>query len=280
MNNAMTKSVRIASFNVNGLRARFHQLEALIERHNPDIIGLQEIKVDDPAFPIEVIEKLGYTPVFHGQKTHYGVALLCRNEPLAVSKGFPNDEADAQRRMIIGEFTLPDGKTIKVINGYFPQGENRKHETKFPAKQKFYADLQSYLDNHCSPSEQVLVMGDFNIAATDLDIGIGPDNAKRWRRTGKCSFLPEEREWFQKLLSWGLTDAFRDIYPQTDDKFSWFDYRSRGFEQSPRRGLRIDGVLLTDSLMKQCDDVIIDYHIRGIEKPSDHAPVIAAFTFD
>lgn len=276
----MTNPVKIACFNVNGLRARLHQIEALIERHRPDIIGLQEIKVDDPSFPVDAIKDLGYIPVFHGQKTHYGVALLCRKEPLKVTQGFPDDDDDAQRRMIIGEFSLPNGNSIKVINGYFPQGENRKHETKFPAKQKFYSDLQNYLNDHCSPAEPVLVMGDFNIAPTDFDIGIGPDNAKRWLRTGKCSFLPEEREWFERLLGWGLSDAFRDIYPQTDDRFSWFDYRSRGFEQSPRRGLRIDGILLTDSLMKQCDDVVIDYQIRGTEKPSDHAPIIASFTFD
>ena len=276
----MNNSMKIASFNVNGLRARLHQIEALIERHSPDIIGLQEIKVDDPVFPVEAIEALGYVPVFHGQKTHYGVALLCRNEPVAVTRGFPGDDGQAQRRMIIGDFALPDGRQLKVINGYFPQGENRSHETKFPAKQKFYGDLQDYLNTGCNPKDPVLVMGDFNIAPEDSDIGIGPDNARRWLRTGKCSFLPEEREWFSRLLDWGLNDSFRDIYPETADQFSWFDYRSRGFEQQPRRGLRIDGILLTDSLMKQCDDVVIDYRIRGMEKPSDHAPVIASFSFD
>lgn len=280
MNNTMNNTMKIASFNVNGLRARLHQIEALIERHSPDIIGLQEIKVDDPVFPVEAIEALGYVPVFHGQKTHYGVALLCRSQPLSVTRGFPNDDEQAQRRMIIGDFALPDGRQLKVINGYFPQGENCRHETKFPAKQKFYDDLQDYLKTQCSPTDPVLVMGDFNIAPYDLDIGIGPDNARRWQRTGKCSFLPEEREWFTRLLNWGLNDSFRDIYPETTDQFSWFDYRSRGFEQNPRRGLRIDGVLLTDSLMKQCDDVVIDYRIRGMDKPSDHAPVIASLTFD
>ena len=276
----MNNSMKIASFNVNGLRARLHQIEALIERHSPDIIGLQEIKVDDPVFPVEAIEALGYTPVFHGQKTHYGVALLCRNQPLAVVRGFPGDDELTQKRMIIGDFALPDGKLLKVINGYFPQGENRKHESKFPAKKKFYEDLQDYLNTQCNPADLVLVMGDFNIAPGNLDIGIGADNAKRWLRTGKCSFLPEEREWFTRLIDWGLDDAFREIHPKTDNEFSWFDYRSRGFEQSPRRGLRIDGVLLSAPLMKQCDDVLIDYRIRGMEKPSDHAPVIASFLFD
>lgn len=275
----MKNSIKVASFNVNGLRARLHQIGALIERHSPDIIGLQEIKVNDPDFPVEAIESLGYVPVFHGQKTHYGVALLCRNPPLKVTKGFPGDGALSQKRMIIGDFALPGGKSLKVINGYFPQGENRKHETKFPAKQKFYEDLQDYLNTRCHPADPVLVMGDFNIAPLDVDIGITPDNAKRWLRTGKCSFLPEERQWFNRLLSWGLSDGFRTTHPDTADQFSWFDYRSRGFEQQPRRGLRIDGVLLTDVLMKQCDDVIIDYQIRSMDKPSDHAPVIASFTF-
>jgi exodeoxyribonuclease-3 len=117
------------------------------------------------------------------------------------------------------------------------------------------------------------VLGDFNVAPLDADIGIGADNARRWLRTGKTSFLPEERAWFQELLDWGLTDAFRALHPEIDDRFSWFDYRSRGFEADPRRGLRIDHLLLSRPLMEHCQSAGIDYGIRAMERPSDHCPV-------
>jgi exodeoxyribonuclease III len=119
-------------------------------------------------------------------------------------------------------------------------------------------------------------MGDMNISHTDIDIGIGEDNRKRWLRTGKCSFLPEEREWMEKLLSWGLIDTYREKHPESSD-YSWFDYRSRGFEREPKRGLRIDMVLATESLASRCKSAGIDYDIRGMEKPSDHAPIWAEF---
>ncbi len=266
--------MKLVSFNTNGIRVRFHQLQALTDRHAPDIIGIQESKVTDEDFPIEAIREMGYEPYFYGQKTHYGVALLCRQQPVSVQRGFPGDAEDSQRRMIIGEFETPKGK-LTVINGYFPQGENRAHKTKFPAKTKFYADLQQYLQNNFKPSDNVIVMGDFNISPNDFDIGIGPDNAKRWLKTGKCSFLPQEREWYQKLLSWGFSDSYRLHYPDKNDEFSWFDYRSRGFEREPKRGLRIDHILLSDGLKDHCSGAGVDYMVRGMEKPSDHAPIWA-----
>ncbi|MCG8428157.1 MAG: exodeoxyribonuclease III, partial [Chromatiales bacterium] len=220
--------MKIVSFNTNGIRARPHQLQALKDQYDPDIIGIQETKVQDPDFPIEMVDELGYQTHFHGQKTHYGVALLSKTKPVSVQKGYPNDTEDAQRRMICGQFEMTNGEPLTVINGYFPQGENRDHEVKFPAKQKFYADLMDFLEAHFTPSDNLLVIGDMNIAPQDADVGIGADNAKRWLRTGKCSFLPEEREWMEHLTAWGLTDTFRQQHADVDDRFSWFDYRSRG----------------------------------------------------
>ncbi len=269
--------MRLISFNVNGLRSRLHQLEALIEQHQPDVIGLQETKVVDEQFPLEAVRALGYEVQFHGQKGHYGVALLSKKKPLEVFKGFPGDAADAQRRLIGARFATAKGP-LTVINGYFPQGESRDHPLKFPAKEKFYADLLALLQEQYQATDPLVVMGDLNISATDLDIGIGADNAKRWLRTGKCSFLPEERAWLQKLFDWGLYDSFREQNPQEDALFSWFDYRSRGFEREPRRGLRIDSLLITRPLLECCRQTGIDYTIRAMEKPSDHAPVWAEFT--
>ncbi|MGF1717504.1 exodeoxyribonuclease III [Photobacterium chitinilyticum] len=267
--------MKVISFNINGLRARLHQLQALIDKHQPDVIGLQEIKVHDEAFPLEDVEAMGYKVYHHCQKAHYGVAMLCKHEPIEVKKGFPNDDEDAQRRMIMATFEQDNGKKITVLNGYFPQGDNISHETKFPAKEKFYADLMGYLNDHHNNEEEVIVMGDINISPIDLDIGIGPANAKRWLKTGKCSFQPIEREWLNKLMDWGFLDTFRQLHPDVDDKFSWFDYRSKGFVDN--RGLRIDVVLATPSLAERCVEAGIDYELRGIEKPSDHAPIWSTF---
>ena len=118
-----------------------------------------------------------------------------------------------------------------------------------------------------------------NISPEDIDIGIGEDNRKRWLATGKCSFLPEEREWLQKIKDWGFKDSYRKFYPDSDDKYSWFDYRSRGFDDSPKRGLRIDHLWVTESLLEMAKGADIDYEIRGMEKPSDHAPVWTEFNF-
>ncbi|MCD4634383.1 exodeoxyribonuclease III, partial [Proteus mirabilis] len=187
---------------------------------------------------------------------------------------FPGDGEEAQRRMIMADIETPAG-LLTVMNGYFPQGESRDHETKFPAKAKFYADLQQYLTTSLTPSSPVLIMGDLNISPTDKDIGIGENNMKRWLKMGKCSFLPEEREWLATLMGWGLTDTYRAQHPEVEDQFSWFDYRSKGFDDN--RGLRIDLLLASRCLADNCISTGIDYDIRAMEKPSDHAPVWAEF---
>jgi len=269
--------MKVISFNTNSIRMRQHQLEALIEKHQPDVIGIQETKVTDEDFPVDMIASLGYEAAFYGQKTHYGVALLYKHQPVEIIKGFPDDQDDAQRRFIMATFDINDSKTT-VMNGYFPQGESRDHPVKFPAKQKFYADLTRLIENNYKPEDNLIVIGDMNIAPLDIDIGIGADNAKRWIKTGKCSFLPEEREWLQKLYDWGLYDSYRQLNPDINDLFSWFDYRSKGFDREPRRGLRIDLILATKPLIKQCKDTGIDYDIRAMDKPSDHCPIWAEFS--
>jgi len=272
--------MKIVSFNVNSVRLRIHQISAVIDKHQPDVIGLQETKVQDGDFPVTAFEELGYEASFFGQKTHYGVALLSKIPSKKIIKGFPGDDEESQKRVIIGEYQLGgkgSRKTLIVINGYFPQGENRAHPVKFPAKEKFYSDLLSYLETQCKKTSKLAVIGDFNVAPVDNDIGIGPDNAKRWLRTGATSFLPEERDWMQALVDWGLTDTYRQKYPDEAELFSWFDYRSRGFEREPKRGLRIDHLLATRSLAKTLVDSGIDYDVRSMEKPSDHCPVWSEF---
>lgn len=275
----MSQSIKLVSFNVNSIRMRLHQLQALTERHCPDIIGLQETKVQDHEFPLDDLQKMGYQAIFCGQKTHYGVALLYRDTVKLIDHqyGWDHDGEDAQKRLIVGDFETASGEHLRVINGYFPQGENRSHPVKFPAKEAFYADLMAYLKEKCSTEQKLVVMGDFNISPQDIDIGIGENNRKRWLRDGKTSFLPEEREWWSQLLQWGLKDTFRTKYPEEDRVFSWFDYRSKGFDDDPKRGLRIDTLLATDALNGSVIDSGVDYEIRGMTKPSDHAPAWTEF---
>ncbi len=268
--------MKFVSFNVNSIRTRLHQLQAVVDQLNPDIIGLQETKVSDEQFPVEEVEAMGYHVHFHGQKTHYGVALLSRQKPEEVQLGYPWDRGDAQRRLVFGRF-LVNGETLTVVNGYFPQGESRDHPVKFPAKNQFYQDLVKLIDELQAAPGHLLVMGDMNIAPTDRDIGIGPDNVKRWLRTGKCCFLPEEREWIGRVESQGLTDVFRHLHPEEQDTFSWFDYRSRGFERDPKRGLRIDLILASNDLLKKARGAGVSYDVRAMSRPSDHCPVWAEF---
>lgn len=135
----------------------------------------------------------------------------------------------------------------------------------------------AYLDELKAQVGHVLVMGDMNIAPTDKDVGIGPDNAKRWLRTGKCAFLPEEREWLSQIENRGYTDVFRHLHPEDAQTFSWFDYRSKGFDKDPKRGLRIDLIMANHSLLPKAREAGVSLGFRGMERPSDHCPVWASF---
>ncbi len=263
--------MKVCSFNINGLRARLHQLEQVMDRY--DLVGLQEIKVDDSQFPLaDVIATGCRSVVHHGQKGHYGVANLAKAAYLSAQKGFAWRDELEQKRFVQTSYATDAGELF-LLNGYFPQGESRKHPTKFAAKERYYQDLLQHLQQ--LPKDALyLVVGDMNVAHQDIDIGIGEINRKRWLSAGKCAFLPEEREWLQALLDLGLVDAFRHCYPEKA-ALSWFDYRSRAFEDDPRRGLRIDYLLLSPALAPRLTDSGIDIDIRAMEKPSDHAPVWA-----
>lgn len=265
--------LRIASFNVNGLRARLEPTLNWLKQHQPDIVGLQETKVQDSEFPAELIQDLGYHLLFFGQKTHYGVALLSKMKPVSFQMGL-SGEADEQRRLIITEFEFSKQK-LHVFNGYFPQGESRNHPTKFPYKMQFYDQLLELLHKKYNSTDKLVLLGDLNIAPQDADIGIGAKNQQRWLKTGKCSFLPEERAKLQKLQNWGLFDSFRELHPNVDDKFSWFDYRSRGFDADPKRGLRIDQIWISKPLLPGLQKAVIDYETRAGAHPSDHCPIWA-----
>ncbi len=263
-------NIRFVSFNINGIRAHFHQLEAIINKLNPDIIGLQETRINDDIFPVDKINFYNYNSYFYGQKQYSGVAFLCRHPPLTIKKGL--NPPDGEKRVIIIDISTPIG-ILTVINCYSPQGENRNKNFKF--KKFFYENLLKYLMTYVNKNSLLLIMGDMNISPTDLDIGIGESNKKKWLRDGKCSFLPEERKWINDLLNNKknkLIDIYRKLNPN-NRLYTWFDYRTPGLYS----GLRIDLLLPSLSFSNLCVDSGIDYSIRSMNKPSDHVPIWADF---
>jgi exodeoxyribonuclease-3 len=212
------------------------------------VIGLQETKVHDDMFPLEEVANSATTSFITVKKALWRRAADQRDADCRPPR-FPGRWRRGPAPHHHGGNPVAFGN-VTVINGYFPQGESRDHETKFPAKAAFYQNLQNYLETELNKENPVLIMGDMNISPTDLDIGIGEENRKRWLRTGKCSFLPEEREWMDRLLGWGLVDTWRQANPDNQDRFSWFDYRSKGFDDN--RGLRIDLLLASSPLAQRC----------------------------
>jgi len=264
--------MKIVSFNINSIRARPHQLIHLRDTIDPDVIGIQETKVSDAEFPIKEIKEIGYHPEFWGQKGHYGVAILSKKKPENIQKGFIGDSEDDQKRFIQATFRWKRQKII-IMNGYFPHGENRAHQTKFPKKIKFYNDLNKHIKKLKRIEENIIVMGDFNVAPSDLDIGIGDQNVKRWLRDGKTAFLPEEIEMWNTIRNLGFVDSWRKQNPNEGSIYSWFDYRSKMFDDEPKRGLRIDHILISQNMEDKIVDTGIDYSARAMEKPSDHCPI-------
>lgn len=258
------------SLNINSVRSRLEDIIPFLKEQSPDIVGFQEIKVENHIFPKQEFEDLGYELYLNGQKSYHGVATLVKEAAVKVDYDFCAQ--GEQKRMIIS--THQNG--LVVCNGYFPQGESKDHPKKYPYKQNFYREFLDYLKNNFDLSkDKVLIMGDLNIAPEDIDIGIGEQNRKRWLQTGKCSFLPEERLYIEELKTLGFFDTFRQLHPEVKDRFSWFDYRSRGFETEPKRGLRIDHIWVTDPLMKLCKSAEIDYELRSSTRPSDHCAIFA-----
>jgi len=266
--------IRIISFNINGLRARPHQLEELKIKYDPDIIAIQEIKVSDEDFPPNIPEELGYLYFNYGQKGFHGVAIFSKIQPINVQKGLNGGDDEMQKRYVQCDYKTDSG-IISVCNSYFPQGENRKHPDKFPYKERYYKRITE----HMSSLEKIILTGDFNIAPNRNDIGMNEDGIKRWLSQGHTAFLPEELEWYERLTSLGLNDIWREQNPDST-KCSWFDYRSRGFDQVPKRGLRIDHFLLSEELQNKYITSEIDHEVRAMEKPSDHCPVILDLDLD
>ncbi len=266
-----TAPISLCTFNINGIRAHSHQIDEIKRVHAPTILGLQEIKVSNEDWPHEEYERFGWAQHPHGQKGRHGVAYFVdpKAKVTGVTRGWPEQDEGAKRMIMMTIET--DQGPLHVLNGYFPNGESRNHEEKFPDKRAFYANLLNYLETHCSPNDQVVVMGDFNVAHTDQDIGLGESARLRWLKEGKCAFLPEEREWYQKCLDWGLHDLVR-VHAPDEHLLTWYHYMRHGW--ASKRGLRIDTFLGTKPLTDRVLNALVDLDVRGMEKPSDHAPLV------
>ncbi|MDR1648542.1 MAG: exodeoxyribonuclease III [Zoogloeaceae bacterium] len=252
---------RLATWNVNSLKVRLPHLLDWLAETRPDIVALQETKLEDPNFPRAELEAAGYHAAFSGQKTYNGVALVSRAAMANVICGNPYFP-DLQKRLIAA--TLAG---TRVICAYFPNGQEVGSD-KYAYKLAWLAALNLWLKEELSRHPRLVLCGDFNLAPEDADVHDPAD----WKDKILCS--PPERAAFQGLLDLGLQDAFR-LFPQPEKSFSWWDYRMLGFQKN--RGLRIDHILLSPALAQTCTASGIDRAPRKRERPSDHAPVWAEF---
>ncbi len=249
--------MKIASWNVNSLKVRLPQLQAWCEAARPDLLALQEIKLEDPAFPRAELGALGFDAAVSGQKTYNGVAILSRTPLHDVLAGIPG-YADPQRRVLAATVA-----GIRVVNLYVVNGQALDSD-KFQYKLEWLQALQAYLAAELQRYPEMVVLGDFNIAPDDRDV----HDPEAWFEQVLCSSA--ERAAFARLLALGFSDSFR-LREDGGGQFSWWDYRASAFRRN--RGLRIDLILVSDALRGRVRAAGIDRGPRSWERPSDHAPV-------
>jgi exodeoxyribonuclease-3 len=252
--------MKIISWNVNSLNVRLPHVLELLVKHQPDVLALQETKVPDEKFPRAEIEQAGYQVVFSGQKTYNGMAILSRHTASDYVLDIPGFD-DPQRRVLAATV-----KGVRIIDVYIPNGQEVDSE-KYAYKLRWLYAFHDFLRKEMAEYEKLVVLGDYNIAPTDLDV----HDPGRWLGRIMCSTT--ERELFRSLMDLGLTDAVRQLH-QDESVFSWWDYRMNAFRRG--WGLRIDHVLA--SIAMQPVQAEVDADFRAMERPSDHAPVWVLFT--
>ena len=255
---------RISTWNVNSLNVRLPHVLDWLGRVQPDVLALQETKLEDHRFPHEALADLGYTAVISGQKAYNGVALLSRVPLTDVQVGVPGLD-DPQRRVLAAT-----AGNVRVVCLYVPNGE-APGTPKYTYKLEWLAAVREWLSGELARHPLLSVVGDFNVAPEDRDV----HQPRQWE--GKVLVSEPERAAFRALLDLGLHDAFR-LHDQPDRTYSWWPYGRIGFPLN--RGLRIDHVLVSESLARAARECWIDPGPRGLERPSDHAPVTAGFALD
>lgn len=251
--------MRLATWNVNSIRVRLPQLLAWLDRRRPDVVCLQETKVTDAGFPRDALLEAGYQALFSGQKGYNGVAILSKRPAEAAGTGIPGFP-DPQKRVLAATV---DG--VRVVCVYVPNGESVDSD-KYRYKLEWLAALTAWLKEELIRHPRLAVAGDYNIAPEEADVY----DAASWQ--GRVLFSPPERVAFRALLSLGLADGFR-LFPQPPASFTWWDYRMAAFRRN--RGLRIDHILLSPRLAAGCTACVVERELRGLERPSDHAPLLA-----
>lgn len=252
---------KIATWNVNSLRVRLPHVLTWLKDVKPDILAIQETKLQDEDFPTTELQDAGYVVTFSGQRTYNGVAVLKREEPKDIVKEFPGF-IDPQRRVL--GVTVGD---VRVLNLYVPNGQSLTSE-KYQYKLNWLQSLDNYLKTQVTLHQKIIILGDFNIAPHELDV----HDPKQWENQVLVS--PPERKAFNDILSLGFVDCYRHLNP-TEQEFSWWDYRMNAFKR--QMGLRIDHILASNGLAGSLKSCYIDKIPRAWERPSDHAPVIAEF---
>ena len=253
--------MKIATWNVNSMKVRLPHVVEWLQNHEPDVLVLQEIKQLTENFPTEALQEIGYHSIASGQKTYNGVAVISKSPATNPVTDFP-DLDDPQRRILA---STVDG--IRIVDLYIPNGSEVGSE-KYEYKLNWLQSLRNFLEAEMQGHENVVVLGDFNIAPADADVY----DPEKWGDAILCS--PLEREALGKLFDLGLTDVFRK-FEHPEGTFSWWDYRAAGFRRNA--GLRIDLILTSDSMTERCKSSYVDKEPRAWERPSDHAPVVAEF---
>ena len=249
--------MKIASWNVNSIQTRVDQVIQWLKQNPMDVLGLQELKCQDEVFPIDPFINAGLEVVVSGQKAYNGVALISLKEAEDISLGIAGF-ADKQKRVIAATFN-----GIRVVNVYVPNGQAVGSE-KFAYKLAWLKAFHHYIEQQLALYPKMVIMGDFNIAPDDRDVY----DAEIWQN--KILVSPQERQAFQRLLDLGFADSFR-LFEQPEHTFSWWDYRMGSIKAN--RGLRIDHLLISESLKNDCSQSNIDITPRTWQQPSDHAPV-------
>ena len=255
--------MKVASFNVNSLRARLPIVLQWLAEYQPNILCVQETKVQDNDFPIEAFDETEYRYVFKGQKSYNGVAIFSRNEITNVESGF-DDEPKDEARLIKAEIN-----GVNIVNSYVPQGYLPESQ-KFEYKLNWFSRLLAFFEKNFEPTDPVLWVGDLNVAPQPIDV-YDPVNL-----SGHVCFHPEVHKALEKIVQWGFIDVFR-MHCKEAGQYTFWDYRLNSFQRN--LGWRLDHIMATKPLAEKCTDCYIDKQPRFAERPSDHTPIIAEFDF-
>lgn len=253
--------MKIATWNINGVKARIENLLHWLQECQPDVACLQEIKSVDDLFPRLEIEALGYHVETHGQKGFNGVALLSKMMPDEVNRGLPGDDSDEQSRFIEGVFSTEKG-VVRIVSLYLPNG-NPVDTEKYPYKLRWMQRLQDWAQARLELEEPLVLAGDYNVIQQPIDAK-HPEN---WRED--ALFLPQTRQAFRRLQNLGFTDAIRNV--SDEQMFSFWDYQAGAWPKN--NGIRIDHLMLSPEAANHLVSAEIEKHTRGWDKPSDHVPV-------